>query len=236
MTQTSKAARSSGSTRAAKPVRQAQRVALIAGATGLLGREVLARIADSPLYESTHLLSRRELRDTPDTVDVHVVDFTRLPPLPTTDDVYICLGTTIRQAGSEAAFRAVDLDAVVAVAKGARAAGAKRLAVVSALGADARSMVFYNRVKGEMEAALAGLGYESVVIVRPSLLAGDRGSLGQPVRLGEQISLALLRPWSGLIPKRVRPIAAQDVARAMVAGLAEPAAGVRVIESGEMQA
>jgi uncharacterized protein YbjT (DUF2867 family) len=118
-------------------------------------------------------------------LQVHQVDFARLPALPAVDDVYVALGTTIKVAGSRAAFRQVDFDFVVDTARAARAAGATRLAVVSAMGADARSRVFYNRVKGEMEAAIAQLGYESVVIARPSLLLGDRAALGQPARSGE---------------------------------------------------
>jgi len=105
---------------------------------------------------------------------------------PAVDDVFIALGTTIKVAGSREAFRAVDFDAVVAVARAARAAGATRLGVVSAMGADSRSPVFYNRVKGEMEDAVQGLGFETVVIARPSLLAGDRTALKQAPRPGEK--------------------------------------------------
>ena len=124
----------------------------------------------------------------------HVVDFARLAgTVPAVDDVFIALGTTIAVAGSEAAFRAVDFDAVVATARAARAAGATRLALVSALGADAGSRVFYNRVKGETEAAVAELGYASVAIARPSLLLGDREALGQPVRRMEALAMRLLR-------------------------------------------
>src|SRR2546430_1642199 len=100
---------------------------------------------------------------------VHQVDFAHLPEaFPTVDDVFIALGTTIKIAGSEAAFRQVDFDFVVNTARAARAAGATRLAVVSALGVNARSRVFYSRVKGEMQVAIAQLGYESVVIAQPS--------------------------------------------------------------------
>ncbi|MEO6362345.1 MAG: epimerase [Caldimonas sp.] len=185
------------------------------------------------------LLVRRPLAPTAGSkngVREHVVEFSALPPsLPAPDDVYIALGTTIKTAGSEAAFRAVDFDAVVAVAAAGRAAGATRLAVVSALGADADSRVFYNRVKGDMEAAVAALGYESVVVARPSLLAGDRAALGQPVRSGEVWATRLLRPVMGLVPGSIRPIAAADVAAALVAALAEARPGVRVVTSAEMQ-
>jgi uncharacterized protein YbjT (DUF2867 family) len=93
---------------------------------------------------------------------------------------------------------------VVAVARAARAVGATRLAVVSALGADARSPVFYNRVKGEMQDAIGHLGYGTLVIAQPSLLMGDRAALGQPVRNVEMLAAGLLRPLMGWIPRGVR--------------------------------
>src|SRR4029079_12800533 len=92
---------------------------------------------------------------------------------------------TRKVGGGEAAFRQGDFEYVVNTARAAKAAGATRLAVVSALGADARSAVFYNRVKGEMQDAIGALGFESVVIAQPSLLLGDRAAIGQPVRSGE---------------------------------------------------
>ena len=167
---------------------------------------------------------------------LHIVDFAALPSdLPPTDDVYIALGTTIKTAGSEAAFRAVDFDAVVAVARAGRAAGATRLAVVSALGADSTSRVFYNRVKGDMEAAIAGLGYDSVAIAQPSLLMGDRAALGQPVRSGEVWAKRLLSPVMRFVPGSIRPIDAADVAAASIAAMAEAKPGVRILSSAVMQ-
>ena len=163
------------------------------------------------------------------------VDFAALPALPPVDDVFIALGTTIRAAGSQQAFRQVDFDAVVGTARAARAAGARRLMVVSALGADAASPVFYNRVKGEMQQAVVTLGYDSVVIAQPSLLLGDRSALGQPRRAGEAWAQRLLRPLSGWLPARVRPIRAEDVARALLRAALEAAPGVRILGCAEMQ-
>ena len=151
------------------------------------------------------------------------------------DDVYIALGTTIKVAGSEAAFSAVDLDLVVAIARAARTAGARRLAVVSALGADRRSRVFYNRVKGEMEETVAALGYDSVVFARPSLLLGDRASLGQPTRRVEAFAARVLGPLLPLVPAGVRPIDATVVAAAMVAALEQAEPGTRVLSSADLQ-
>ena len=209
--------------------------ALLAGATGLIGHQIAAAWGGpGPL----HLLVRRRLVPTgaaPRLQRVKVVDFGALPALPAADEAYCCLGTTIKAAGSKAAFRAVDFDAVLAFGRAAKQAGVQRFAVVSALGANPKSAVFYNRVKGEMEAALAGLGFASLVVARPSLLTGDRAALGQPQRLGERWTLALTAPLAPLIPKQWRPIAAATVARAMRRALDQAQPGVRFVESAELQ-
>ena len=215
------------------------RTALLAGATGLVGRALLPMLLAGKHYRSVDVLLRRAAPDikTSAKLKVHQVDFARLPEaFPTVDDVFIALGTTIKVAGSEAAFRQVDFDFVVNTARAARAAGATRLAVVSALGADAESRVFYNRVKGEMQAAIAQLGYESVVIAQPSLLLGDRAALGQPARSGEIWAARLLGPLGWIVPKGVRPIPAPAVASALLAAILDTKPGVRVLKSGAMQA
>ena len=214
------------------------RTALLAGATGLVGRALLCLLAASPQYRRVHVLLRRAAPDIKagPKLKVHYVDFARLPAaFPTVDDVFVTLGTTIKVAGSEAAFRQVDFAFVVNTARAARAAGATRLAVVSALGAAANSRVFYNRVKGEMEAAIAQLGYESVVIARPSLLLGDRAALGQPRRSREMWAARLLGPMSGIVPKAVRPIQARAVASALLTATLTATPGVRVLKSAAMQ-
>ena len=130
----------------------------------------------------------------------------------------------------------MDLAFVVNTARAARAAGATRLAVVSAVGADAKSRVFYNRVKGEMEAAIAQLGYKSIVIAQPSLLLGNRAALGQPVRSLEVWGARLLGPMSWMVPKGVRPIHARAVASALLTAMLTAKPGVHVLKSGAMQA
>ena len=208
--------------------------ALLAGATGLIGRELVAllRGREAPL----HAFVRRPSVLTRDTrVHEHVVDFAALPALPIARDAYCALGTTIRSAGSQAAFRAVDFDAVLAFARAAQTAGVQRFAVVSALGASATSPAFYNRVKGEMEEALTALGFATLVIARPSLLAGDRAALGQPMRIGERLALAASAPLARLIPAAWRPIGAATVARALVHALDQAQPGRRIVESGELQ-
>jgi len=214
------------------------RVALVAGASGLVGRSLLALIESNEHYSRVHVLVRRAVPgiETNPKVAFHTVDFKHLPtPFPVADDVYIALGTTIKVAGSQEAFRHVDHDFVVNTARAARAAGARRLAVVSALGADPKSSVFYNRVKGEMEAAVSTLGYESVVIAQPSLLVGNRASLGQPERSGEIWATRLLAPVMGLVPKGVRPIEASAVAAALLEATLAGPTGVRFLSSARMQ-
>ena len=210
------------------------RSALLASATGLVGH-ALAALWAGP--QPLHLLVRREVPAGGPAQRVHVVDFAALPPLPRAEWAFCCLGTTIKVAGSQAAFKAVDHDAVLAFARAASAAGVTRFAVVSALGADAQSRSFYNRTKGETEAALRTVGFRHLVIARPSLLAGNRASLAQAPRLGEALALAITRPLAlaGLIPKAWRPIESATLARALVRGVAQAAPGVTVLESAALQ-
>lgn len=210
----------------------ASRTVVLAGATGLVGREILKGLLADDSVKAIHALGRRALSPHPKLTS-HVVDFAALPALPSVDEAYLALGTTIKMAGSQSAFRAVDFDANLAVARAALAVGARRVGLVSAMGADAHSRIFYSRVKGELEDALAALGFEGLVIARPSMLVGDREALGQPVRRGERIAMyagALLGP---LIPANYRPIAASDVARALLTHV-PTARGREVLLSGAM--
>lgn len=193
----------------------AQRIALIAGATGLAGRHLLEILLSDLRYSTVHTLVRRTCRIAAAKIEEHVVDFERLPALPDTDDVYCCLGTTIRKAGSQAAFRKVDFDYVVDLATAARQSGVSRFLVVSAMGANAESAVFYNRIKGEMEQALVRIGFQALYIFQPSLLLGER----HEARRGERAGIAMLSALAPLMlgpARKYRPIDAGMVARAMV--------------------
>ncbi|MBL8327923.1 MAG: NAD(P)H-binding protein [Rubrivivax sp.] len=208
---------------------------LIAGASGLVGRELVRLASADTAWHPLHLVARRAL-PVPQGSQLIVAAFDRLPPLPPAASACCALGTTLATAGSREAFRAVDFDAVLAFARAARAAGVRRLAVVSALGADPRSRNFYNRVKGEAEAALDELGFETLILARPSLLSGDRASLAQAPRRGEGLALTLTRPLSGLIPMAWRPIEASTVARALLRALRDRGPGRHVLESAALQA
>jgi uncharacterized protein YbjT (DUF2867 family) len=210
------------------------RTVIIAGASGLVGREILQGLLADPTVAAVHSLGRRAPAIQHAKLTAHITDFGTLPALPHADEVYLALGTTIKVAGSQAAFRAVDYDANLAVAKTALAAGAKRVGLVSAMGADAHSRVFYSRVKGELENALAQLPFDATVIARPSLLAGDRAALGQPARRGEELGYALSQALGFLIPRNYQPIKASAVARALLTAV-PTAQGRTVLLSGAMQ-
>ena len=212
----------------------ATRVVALAGATGLVGRFILEGLLADASVASVHALGRREPGVSHPKLTSHVVDFKALPPLPPVDEVYLALGTTIKAAGSQAAFRAVDFDANLSFARAALAAGARRCGLVSAMGADAKSRVFYNRVKGETEEALARLQFEGLVIARPSPLVGNREALGQPARTAVRVATAVSRLLGPRAPANYRPVAAADVARALMERV--PAARGRVVLlSGELQ-
>ena len=211
------------------------RVAMVAGATGLVGREILAALLADKSYKAVHSVGRRLIDLQHPKLVQQVVDFADLKALPPVDDVFIALGTTIKVAGSQAAFRAVDFEAVVALARTAQAQGAIKLGVVSAMGASTRSPIFYNQVKGAMEAAVATLGYASVSIAQPSMLAGDRAALDQPLRSGEGLALVVTRWFKPLIPANYQSVQARDVAAGLLRAVRAGQPGVHRVLSGDLQ-
>lgn len=214
--------------------RPIKRTVALAGATGLVGRTILDGLLADTSVQSVHVLGRKNPRVAHARITCHIVDFAALPQLPPVDEVYLALGTTIKVAGSQAAFRAVDFDANLATARAALAAGARRCGLVSAMGANAKSKVFYNRVKGELEEALAQLPFVGLVIARPSLLIGDRAALGQPVRQLEKVSEVFMKILGPLIPANYRAITAAKVAQTLLKRT-PTAEGRVVVLSGEMQ-
>jgi len=209
------------------------RIALLAGATGLVGRHLLSLLLDDRDVAEVVALTRRPLATPHPKLQQGVVDFDQLTSfvLPPVDDFYCCLGTTIAQAGSQQAFREVDLVYPLTIARMALAAGATRCLFVSAMGANARSRVFYTRIKGEAEEDLARLPFQSVFAFRPSLLAGERTVF----RAGERVALALAQPLSFLLPAKYRPVAAADVARAMQSCAKNGKVGRFVVLSDEIR-
>lgn len=209
------------------------RSALLVGATGLVGGQLLARLLRDPRYDRVTVLARRPLGLEHPRLDTRVVDFAKLgaDDLPAGTgggtDVYGALGTTIRQAGSQEAFREVDQHHTVRVAGLAREAGAERIAVVSSVGAGSGSRAFYLRVKGDMEAEVTALGYRQTEFFRPSFILGHRPSHRRGEGLGSSAATVLAPLLAG--PARpYRPVPAGRLAAAMIAALGEDRPGVRV--------
>lgn len=209
------------------------RVVLLAGASGLVGGHILQLLLNDSEVSCVHALTRRSLKVSHPKLQVHLVDFTSLPQLPHAHEAYLALGTTIKVAGSKEAFRAVDFEANLAVAQAAMLAGVSRIGLVSAGAANAKSSMFYTRVKGELEEALTALPLTTLVIARPSLLLDYRTGLGQPLRLGELISIPLAKLLSPILPAAYKPVRALAVARALT--LKVPVtAGVVVLPSNQL--
>jgi uncharacterized protein YbjT (DUF2867 family) len=212
----------------------AGRIAIVAGATGMVGKEILEGLLADQTVAAVHSLGRRAPAIRHPKLTAHVVDLAALPSLPPADEVYLAVGTTIKIAGSQAAFRAVDHDANLAVATAALAAGVRKAGLVSAMGANSSSRIFYSRVKGELEDALSRLPFEGTVIARPSMLVGNREILGQPTRRGEVLAETLGNVVGFLIPANYKPIKASAVAKALLSAVPS-AKGKTVLLSGSMR-
>lgn len=199
------------------------RTALIAGSTGLVGCQLLKLLLAAPDYVRVQALGRRA----PDTaghgpsgdkLELIQTDFSDLSSLTdrlVADDVFCCLGSTLAAAGSREAFERIDRHYVVALARTAKAAGAQRLLVVSAVGSSLRALSFYSRVKALMERDVSQLGYDVVEILRPSLLLGAREESRPGERAAQRLSLVLAPLMSGPL-RKYRPVSANQVAVAML--------------------
>jgi len=207
-------------------------VVAVAGATGLVGGRVLRRLLDDPGTARVIAPTRRPLPAHPK-LDNPIIA-SGWPATAGLDEAYGCLGTTRGDAGSADAFRAVDLDLTVAFARAAKAGGARRFGLVSSAGANAASLLLYPRTKGEAEKAVAGLGFETCVIARPSLLLGERARPRPAERLGEAVlGLAaplLVGPW-----RKYRAISADAVAAALIASVRGRFPGALTLESDALQ-
>lgn len=204
----------------------------LAGGSGLVGGELLKLLLEERDIDRVVSVGRRTLAFEHPRLSQVTVDFAvpaSFDPLPPPEAAFCCLGTTIKRAGSREAFRAVDHDAVVAFAKAARDRGARTFVHVTALGADPRSGVFYNAVKGQVEDAVAALGFESVVALRPSVLDGERAE-SRPM---ERVGLAVGRALGPLLGK-YRPTPVGAVAAAMLSWSKSPKPGRHEMEAGEI--
>jgi len=209
------------------------RVALIAGSTGLIGSQLLELLLEDNFYSKVIALSRKPLSMSHTKLEIVLVEASELKTHRDlkADDVFCCLGTTIKQAKTKEAFRKVDYDYTVELAQLLKNNGASHFLLVSALGADKTSGIFYNKVKGEVEDAISTLGFNAFHIFRPSLLIGLR----KESRAGEDAAKVFYKLFGFLIPKKYKGIESIKVARAMLSFAKENKQGKFIHESMELQ-
>lgn len=209
------------------------RSALLAGSTGLIGNQLLQLLLHDVAYDKVIALSRKPLEVTHPKLENIVLEADQLKQHSNlkADDVFCCLGTTIKQAKTKEAFRKVDFDYPLELAKTLHANGAKQFLLVSALGSDRNSSIFYNRVKGEVEAAITAVGYATFHIFKPSLLVGPR----KEQRAGEDAAKVFYKIFGFLIPQKYKGIESIKVARAMLAMAKENKLGLFIHESDSLQ-
>lgn len=213
-----------------------KRKALIIGATGLVGNELLHRLLDSEVYVEVTALVRRPTGLSNMKLNEQIIDFNEMQLARDefkVDDVFCCLGTTIKKAGSKEAFRKVDYDYPLKAAELAKTSGASQYLLVSAIGADPTAKVFYSRVKGELESALIALQFDSLHLMHPSLLLGKRDEF----RTAESLSGILSPVFSPLLRGRLarfKPIKAEDVACAMLQIALDGEKGTNIYEWPEL--
>jgi len=219
-------------------VTASKRTALVVGATGLVGGHCLRLLLADDDWAQVVVLARRRLPASHAKLVSRLVDFDRLGQLsgfPRVTDVFCALGTTMAKAGSRPEFHKVDFQYVVETARLSAVSGARQFLLVSAVGADRGSSIFYNRVKGEAEEAVRKLPFGSLQIFRPSLLTGERAE-ARPIERGgialfSALSFAMVGPLA-----RYRPVEAADVAHAMVEAARRETPGVHVWDSARIAA
>ncbi len=210
------------------------KIALVAGSTGLIGKQLLQLLLDDPGYKIVKAISRQPLGIDHPKLQNLVIDFARLSEYywdMKADDVFCCLGTTIKQARTKEAFRKVDYEYPLELAKLSKNQGASQYLLVSALGADRHAKVFYNQVKGEVEEAIDNVGFQSYHIFRPSLLLGPR----KETRVGEDAAKTFFKLFGFLVPLKYKGINSAKVAKAMLSLAKENTPGKFIHESVDLQ-
>lgn len=208
------------------------KTALIAGATGLIGNQLLQLLLQDSDYEKVKAITRKPLNLKHPKLENLVLDFEKVSESDLkSDDVFCCLGTTIRIAKTKEAFRKVDYEYPLELARVTKNQGATQYLLVSALGADKKSSIFYNKIKGMIEEAIGHIDFRSVHIFRPSLLLGDRTEQ----RAGEGTATAFFKVFGFLIPAKYKAIDSGKVARAMLTFAKTNEHGFYFHESKELQ-
>jgi uncharacterized protein YbjT (DUF2867 family) len=214
-----------------------KKTALVLGGSGLVGNELVHLLIEQKRYERIHLLVRRPIEIKSSICEPHVIDFDQLQnyaELFQVSDVYCCLGTTIKKAKSKEAFRKVDYEYPLEAAKLAAAANVDNFLIVTAMGANAKSAFFYNRVKGEVEDTLKNLHLNCLHIFRPSLLLGDRGEFRLGEKIAEKASIILNYIMVGPL-RTYRSIEAKKVASAMAMAASLKTKGIHIYRSLEIE-
>ena len=207
------------------------KTALVAGATGAIGREIACGLCENENYDKIIVWARRELNFSHEKLETQIINFDEIKDMPPReiDEIFCALGTTMKQAGSRGQFYKVDVSYPVNIAKWGIASGARRFALISSQGANERSRFFYLRAKGKAEKKIAALKYESLQIARLPAIKSER----EQVRMGELFTIWLF----GLLPKFIltnyRPMSAKDIAAAVIAAAQTEANGVQIYHPKE---
>ncbi|MGG2092486.1 oxidoreductase [Bacillus sp. S13(2024)] len=212
------------------------RTALVLGASGLVGQEVTQLLIDSDYYDSVTIFVRKPLEWEHEKLQQKQVDFSILEQYKeffAVDDVFNCLGTTIKKAKTKENFKKVDYDYTIRAARLAEEQGVQNFLVISSMGANLRSLFFYSQVKGQMEKDIKKLVIGGIHIFRPSLLLGEREEFRFGERLGEKISGIMPFLFKGSFTK-YKPISAEQVARGMYVTALREESGVHIHESSEI--
>ena len=208
------------------------KTALVVGASGLIGKHLTHKLLASQYYQKVTIIVRKKLDIEHQKLEQLVMDFDKIDTSKIiADDIFCCLGTTMKQAGSKDAFYKVDFTYPLNFAKAGLANGAKQFLVITAMGADERSWIYYNRVKGEIEKALSDLRFPTLIILRPSMLAGER----ENPRMGEKIGKIVMDFFAPLIPDNYKVIAGEKVAQAMLELAQKGIKNKDIFESGSLQ-
>ncbi len=213
------------------------KTALVVGATGLVGGHVLEQLLEDAYYDSVVILTRKTLNKQNAKLKEVIVNFDQLQNYTNdikADVVFCCLGTTIKQAGSQEAFRKVDYEYPLRVAEIAKQNGSSTFLIITALGSSKSSIIFYNRVKGEVEEAIGKLNFDAFHILQPSLILGER----KDARMGEGIAQTLSPIYDTLMfgpLTKYKSIKAEQIAKAMIHYSKSETKGIMKHESGELQ-
>lgn len=205
--------------------------ALVPGATGVVGRELVRELCESPGYDEVEVWTRREIGFCHPKLRARIIDFEGISDIAPHkfDEIFCALGTTMKQAGSREAFLRVDVDYVYAAAKWGKAAGVRRFVLVSAPGASEGSPSFYLRAKGRIERRVSELGFDSLQIVRPPIILGERPDARPLERLAE----AVFKLLPACVFGKFRPLSGASIARAMINAARSDACGVQIYEPRE---